>query len=172
VPPPAPADAGRELTLVPEPADSETSLALQQAFFADIGMRYPGWAPASSQRVEPSELAPPDGVWLVAYLAGRPVGCGGLQRFDAETAEIRRIFLDERARGRGIGRALLAGLEDYAKELGYQRVRLTTGDGQPEALGLFGSAGYEETSPFTNGVFTRHWLEKRLIGVEHPGEGS
>jgi GNAT superfamily N-acetyltransferase len=139
-------------------------VALQQAFFADIASRYPGWEPGASQSVEPSELAPPGGVWLVAYRAGRPVGCGGLQRLDEETAEVRRIFLDEAARGYGIGRALLAQLEMQANRLGYQRVRLTTGDAQPEALGLFTSAGYGEVSPFTTGAFTRHWMEKRLQG--------
>jgi GNAT superfamily N-acetyltransferase len=156
----------REFTLTVEPADSEASVALQQAFFADIVSRYPGWEPGASKSVEPSELAPPDGVWLVAYRAGQPVGCGGLQRLDAETAEVRRIFLDEEARGCGIGRGLLARLEAYADRLGYRRVRLTTGDAQPEAFGLFTSAGYAEVSPFTPGAFTRHWMEKRLDGVE------
>lgn len=154
------------MTLTVEPADSAASLALQQAFFADIVARYPGWDPGASQSVEPSELAPPHGVWLVAYSEGEPVGCGGLQRLDTETAEVRRIYLDEAARGNGIGRALLAQLEAHADRLGYRRVRLTTGDQQPEALGLFRSAGYTEISPFTDGVFTRHWMEKRLGGVE------
>lgn len=152
--------------LAVEPADSGVSLALQRAFFAEIASRYSGWEPASSQSVQPSELAPPDGAWLVAYLNGRPVGCGGLQRLDADTAEVRRIFLDEQARGRGIGRALLAQLEDQARDLGHRCIRLTTGDAQPEALGLFKSAGYEEIPPFTDGVFTRHWMEKRFAGVE------
>lgn len=102
----------------------------------------------------------------MAYLNGHPVGCGGLQRLDAETAEVRRIFLAEQARGRGIGRALLAQLEDQARGLGYRCIRLTTGEAQPEALGLFKSAGYEEIPPFTDGVFTRHWMEKRLTGIE------
>jgi GNAT superfamily N-acetyltransferase len=95
-----------ELTV---PADSEISTALQEAFFADIASRYPGWKLASSQSVKPSELAP-TGTWIVAYLDGRPVGCGGLQALDTESAEIRRIFLDPSARGRGIGRAILAEL--------------------------------------------------------------
>jgi GNAT superfamily N-acetyltransferase len=152
-----------DTTLRVEPADSATSLALQQAFFADIAARYPGWNPGSSQAVEPAELAPPTGVWLVAYVDDCPVGCGGLQALDADTAEVRRIYLAEQARGRGIGRALLSELERYARDLRYRSVRLTTGDGQPEALGLFESAGYEEIPPFTDGAFTSHWMEKSLI---------
>jgi GNAT superfamily N-acetyltransferase len=163
---------GVALKLAVEPPDSEVSLALQQAFFVDIASRYPGWTPASSQSVRSSDLAPPDGVWLVAYLNGRAVGCGGLQRLDDETCEIRRIYLDQRARGRGIGRALLTQLEDHATRLGYRRVRLTTGDAQPEALGLFRSRGYEEIAPFSDGVFTRHWMEKQLTRIPHTGAES
>ncbi len=145
-----------------ERADAEVSRALQDTFFADIASRYPGWEPASSQSVEPSELAPPDGIWLVAYHDGRAIGCGGLQRLDTETGEVRRIFLDQTERGRGTGRRLLIELEEHARRLGYRRVRLTTGDEQPEALGMFQSAGYQEIPPFTDGAFTRHWMEKAL----------
>jgi GNAT superfamily N-acetyltransferase len=153
-------DTGVQVTV--ERADAEVSLELQRAFFSDIASRYPGWEPASSQPVKPSDLAPPIGIWLVAYRDGHAIGCGGLQRLDAETGEVRRIFLDQTERGRGTGRRLLVGLEEHARRLGYKRVRLTTGDGQPEALGMFQSAGYEEIPPFTDGVFTRHWMEKAL----------
>lgn len=153
-------DTGVQVTV--ERADAEVSLVLQQAFFADIAARYPGWEPASSQSVGPSDLAPPGGIWLVAYRDGRAIGCGGLQRLDAEIGEVRRIFLDENERGHGTGRRLLLELEEHARRLGYKRVRLTTGDGQPEALRMFQSAGYEEIPPFTDGVFTRHWMEKVL----------
>jgi GNAT superfamily N-acetyltransferase len=149
-----------------EPADSAASLAMQQAFFAEIARRYAGWTPGSSQALDPSELAPPAGVWLVAYVDETPVGCGGLQALDQETAEIRRIYLAEKARGQGIGRKLLMELERRARDLGYKRVRLTTGDRQPEALGLFQAAGYEEIAPFTDGAFTTHWMEKPLTQAD------
>jgi GNAT superfamily N-acetyltransferase len=156
------ADEVRGVRVTIEPADGEVSHVLQQAFFADIASRYPGWEPGSSQPVEPSDLAPPDGIWLVAYRNERAIGCGGLQRLEAETAEVRRIFLDKTERGRGIGRRLLVELEEHARDLGYARIRLTTGDGQPEALRMFQSAGYREIAPFTDGLFTRHWMEKAL----------
>ena len=151
-----------DLTLTVEPPDSAVSIALQQAFFADIASRYPGWEPDASQPVDPAELTPPTGVWLVAYLADKAVGCGGLQALDRDTAEIRRIFLAQSARGRGIGRTLLAELERHAQQLGYRRVRLTTGDQQAEALRLFQTGGYVEVPPFTTGAFTTHWMEKAL----------
>ncbi|HSC04720.1 MAG TPA: GNAT family N-acetyltransferase [Solirubrobacteraceae bacterium] len=153
-------DTGVQVTV--ERADAGVSLVLQQAFFADIASRYPGWEPANSQSVVLSELVPPDGIWLVAYRDRDAIGCGGLQRFDAETGEVRRIFLDKSERGRGTGRRLLGELEEHARRLGYKRIRLTTGDGQPEALRMFQSAGYQEIPPFTDGVFTRHWMEKSL----------
>jgi GNAT superfamily N-acetyltransferase len=118
-----------------EPADSAASLGLQEAFFADIATRYPGWSPGASQPAESSELAPPTGIWLVAYLDETPVGCGGLQALDHETAEVRRIYLTKAVRGRGIASQLLVELERHARGLGYRRARLTTGDGQPEASG-------------------------------------
>jgi GNAT superfamily N-acetyltransferase len=156
------ATSARDVTVSVERADAEVSLALQEAFFVDIASRYPGWTPASSQDVKPADLAPPNGIWLVAYLDRRAVGCGGLQRLDADTGEVRRLFLDESARGRGIGGRLLEELENHARRLGYKRVRLTTGDGQADALRLFQTAEYREIAPFTDGVFTRHWMEKRL----------
>ena len=158
---------GRDVTVAVERADANVSLALQQTFFVEIASRYPGWAPASSQSVEPSDLAPPNGVWLVAYLQQSAIGCGGLQRLDVDTAEIRRLFLDASARGRRIGHMLLSELESHARRLGYKRVRLTAGDRQPEALHMFQAAGYLEILPFTE----RHWMEKRStdLAQKQPG---
>lgn len=155
--------------IVVESPAAAVSLALQEAFFADIAARYPGWHPGSSQGVSAEEMTLPHGAWLVAYLDGRPVGCGGLQSVEEGVAEARRLFLDGSARGLGIGRALLQSLEEHARGLGYERVRLTTGDGQPEALALFVSSGYQEIAPFTDGAFTRHWMEKKLLPASSHG---
>jgi GNAT superfamily N-acetyltransferase len=150
------------LRLTFEPADSDVSRELQRAFFADIASRYPGWDPDEGPSADPSELGPPGGAWVVAYLDGRPIGCGGLKAVDAEVGEIRRVFIDESARGCGIGRRLLEELEEHARRLGYRRVRLNTGDRQPEALGLFRAAGYVEVADINGYAFAHHWMEKEL----------
>jgi GNAT superfamily N-acetyltransferase len=90
----------------------------------------------------PDEFAAPDGALLIGLSDGRPVTGGGFRRFDAETAELKRIWTDGRYRRRGHARALLAALEVEIVARGYRRVYLTTGDRQPEAEELYLSAGY------------------------------
>ena len=63
-----------------EASDSPVSAELQRAYFADIATRYPGWSPDLIPSADPAEVAPPVGAWVVAYLDGQPVGCGGVKR--------------------------------------------------------------------------------------------
>ena len=84
----------------------------------------------------------PDGVFLVVREDGRAIACGGICRYDAERAELKRMYVVPGARGRGLGRAVLEELEAKARRLGYRAILLETGDRQAEALGLYRSAGY------------------------------
>ncbi|MBV8966304.1 MAG: GNAT family N-acetyltransferase, partial [Mycobacteriaceae bacterium] len=88
------------------------------------------------------EFAAPDGALLIGLINDLPVTGGAFRRFDAETAELKRIWTDGRFRRRGHARALLAALEADIVARGYRRVYLTTGDRQPEAEALYVSAGY------------------------------
>jgi GNAT superfamily N-acetyltransferase len=99
---------------------------------ADIGPTRDAWM-----------FEPPDGAFLAARIDGVAVGCGGICRFDDTRAELKRMYVAPGSRGLGLGRALLEALEVEARRLGYAAVVLETGDRQPEALGLYASAGYE-----------------------------
>jgi GNAT superfamily N-acetyltransferase len=88
------------------------------------------------------EFAPPDGGLLIGLLDGRPVTGGGYRRFDAETAELKRIWTDTGHRRRGFATALLAELEGKIAASGYRKVYLMTGDRQPEAEKLYEALGY------------------------------
>lgn len=132
--------------------DDPTAQALTVASVAEMAGRY-GGRPGSGAPPRAEELAPPDGTFLLATRDGRAVGCGGLSRYDDTTAEIRRMYTVPDARGSGVARAILAALLERARELGYARVRLETGSGQPEALGLYRSSGFEEIpcwGPYAN----------------------
>ena len=58
------------------------------------------------------------------------------------------MFVHSAWRRRGVARQLLTELETQARKLGYQALRLETGLGQPEAIGLYRSAGYVDIPPF------------------------
>jgi GNAT superfamily N-acetyltransferase len=90
----------------------------------------------------------PDGAFLVGSVDRLDVACGGVCRFDAETAEIRRMYVVPERRGAGFSRRMLGALEEEARGFGYRRIRLETGVHQHEALGLYRSAGFEEIPRF------------------------
>ena len=154
---------GPAISFALEASDTRVSEELQRAYFADIAGRYPGWSPDLIPSADPAEVAPPAGAWVVAYLGDVPVGCGGVKRLDERTVELKRIYLADAARGHGVGRRLLEELEEHARAFGYERVRLDTGDRQPEALGLFRSAGYVEIADYNGNTWATYWMEKRLV---------
>lgn len=135
-----------------EKFESEASRKLADALEAELLATYDG-VPGSGGLPEPSIFEPPGGVFLVGWEDGEPVACGGIARYDEATAEIRRMYVVPRARGRGLSRRVLAALEDEARALGYSLVRLETGKLQTEAIGLYASAGFEPIpryGPFAN----------------------
>lgn len=122
--------------------------ALVAAALADLGERYGG--PGDDTPLQAIEFDPPDGAFLVAYVAGRPVGCGGWRSHDyrGEVGEIKRMYTAPEARGMGVARAVLAAVERSAREYGRRRLVLEAGDRQPEAIKLYEAAGYERIENF------------------------
>jgi GNAT superfamily N-acetyltransferase len=88
------------------------------------------------------EFAPPGGALVLALVDGVPVAGGAFRRYDARTAELKRMWTSSTHRGQGYGKLVVAELERIAGERGYRRVYLTTGPRQPEAVALYLSAGY------------------------------
>lgn len=89
-----------------------------------------------------AEFGPPDGGLLLLLAYGVPVAGGAFRRYDARTAELKRIWTDRAHRRRGLARRVLAELEREIAARGYERVYLTTGPRQPEAKGLYLATGY------------------------------
>jgi GNAT superfamily N-acetyltransferase len=79
---------------------------------------------------------------IVAYENGIAVGCGALKHLSVDTAEVKRMFTTEPARGKGIASRVLQALEAWAAELSYAKVILETGKKQPEAIALYEKSGY------------------------------
>lgn len=79
---------------------------------------------------------------------GTPLGCGALRSLGNGVAEVKRMYVEPAARGRGVSKAVLAALEDAAREHGWTTLRLETGPLQPEAVGLYSGAGYRPIAAF------------------------
>ena len=80
---------------------------------------------------------------VIAYQDGKVFGCGAFREYEPGVAEIKRMYVLEKMRGRGIAGVILAELENWAKELGFSECILETGRKQPEAIGLYKKHGYQ-----------------------------
>jgi GNAT superfamily N-acetyltransferase len=94
-----------------------------------------------------SDFTPPEGAFFVADDGEKLVGCAGWRRH-GDDAELKRMYTAKPARGRGLGRRMLATIEESAREAGCTRLILETGDRQPEAINLYESAGYVRIADF------------------------
>jgi GNAT superfamily N-acetyltransferase len=126
----------------------DVAAVLLAAAIAELAVRY-DHPSGDDTPIEAAEFEPPNGAFLVAWLDGRPVGCGGWRSHGGdEAAEIKRMYVAPDARGRGVAMALLRALEDSARQAGRKRMVLETGDRQPEAIALYGKAGYDRIEDF------------------------
>jgi len=79
---------------------------------------------------------------VLAYENNIPSACGAIKEFDADTTEVKRMYVSPKLRGKGIAVEVLQALEKWAKELSYSRSVLETGKRQPEAIRLYEKCGY------------------------------
>lgn len=149
--------------------DSPDAQRLIGAALSDLAARYGG--EGDETPVAAAEFEPPSGAFLIAYLAGKPVGCGAWRSHDdvAEpgaaseaiaaggtgaasgaggTAELKRMYTVPEARGRGVARRVLAAVERSAREQGRKRLILECGVQQPEAIALYEASGYQRIPNF------------------------
>jgi GNAT superfamily N-acetyltransferase len=124
--------------------DDPDVAALTAAQQVELRARYGG---ASEPGVPPS-AADVAVVLLARDDDGAPIGCGALRPLGEGTAELKRMYVVPAARGRGVSRLLLTGLEAEAVGRGWTTVQLETGPRQPEAVGLYTSAGYRPVPAF------------------------
>lgn len=85
---------------------------------------------------------------VIAMHDNLPVGCGAMKVYEKSTMEIKRMFVPTEMRGKGVAVAVLNELESWARELGYEKCVLETGDKMLEAIGLYKKCGYKIISNY------------------------
>jgi GNAT superfamily N-acetyltransferase len=134
------------------PYDQADASALTEAVQAYYQSLYDNPDPSP---VDPAEFAPPSGRFFVGYLGPTPVAMGGWRWIEplpelgaARPAEIKRMYVDVPARGRGFARAILAHLEETARSAGVDALVLSTGAVQLDAIALYRAEGYVDVPRF------------------------
>lgn len=146
-------------------AGAPAAVGAVERYVAELVERFPrgfdpGAPPASEEATAP--YRPPHGRFFVARRGGETVGCGAVHHLDSSTAEIKRMWVSAGARGLGLGRRLLARLEDEARAAGRTRVVLDTNETLLEARSLYLSAGYTEIERYNDNPYATHFFAKDL----------
>lgn len=110
----------------------------------------------------PPDLVPPNGVLLIARADGEPAGLGGVRYLDTEIAEVKSMYVAPAFRGTGLGRRILARLDEIALEHGCRAVRLDTSGYLTPAVALYRSAGYREVPAYNDNPKADLWFERAL----------
>ena len=102
---------------------------------------------------------------VVAFYNDVAVGCGAIKECDSSTIEVKRMFVKDEYRSKGIATKALIELELWTKELGYNRCILETGHKQPEAIRLYTKNNYKIIPNYGQyaGVVNSVCMEKVIV---------
>ncbi len=111
----------------------------------------------------PGDYAFPRGRLLIVRDGDAVAGCGALRPLAANLCEMKRLYVREAFRGRGVGRFLAESLIEQARSIGYRAMRLDTMPSMTAAIPLYRSLGFRDIEPYTtNPVPGALFLEMEL----------
>jgi GNAT superfamily N-acetyltransferase len=151
----------RALDVEPVGPDAPEASALLEAYFLELKERLAP-SPVEIARRWPDDFRGPHGAVVLARADGRAVGCAGLRPVGEGILELKHFFVAREARGRGFGRAMLAGVEEVARERGARRIVLDTAAPLIEAAALYRSAGYLDIPRFNDNPVAVAWFGRDL----------
>lgn len=134
---------------VQDAADLEAVVELFKAYVDSLGIDLGYQDFAAELASLPGKYAPPKGELLLARNdQGEPVGCVGLRPIDSRVCEMKRLYVDPRGRGLGLGKALMEAVLEAARQRGYVEIRLDTLPTMEAAIAMYRKAGFLEVAPY------------------------
>lgn len=141
--------------------DSPEAGGLLEDYFLELRKRLTP-SPVEVVRRWPEDFRGPRGAVVLARADGRAVGCAGIRPLGEGVVELKHFFLAREARGRGLGKAMLAGVEEVARARGARRIVLDTAAPLIEAAALYRSAGYADIPRFNDNPVAVAWFGRDL----------
>ncbi|MCA9912050.1 MAG: GNAT family N-acetyltransferase [Anaerolineae bacterium] len=134
-----------EISINPERPDTADAMQLIDELEADLALLYP-----SEHRYGYNvEKLLQQGVhFFVLHFGGELAGCGGVQFYGQEYAELKRMYVRPQFRGQGLGKALVDFLAEYTRDNEITLLRLETGTHQHAAIHLYERIGFQRVPPF------------------------
>jgi putative acetyltransferase len=137
-------DHGMNYTVKSQPPESKEIRELSGALHKDLESRY------GKGSIE--DFVEENKTMLIFFVCrndkNKAVACGALKHFDDTTAEIKRMYVADDSRGKGLSKLILNKLEETAFLMNYKRVILETGLKQPEAIKLYEKSGYTKIETY------------------------
>jgi putative acetyltransferase len=109
--------------------------------------------------------ARPKGAILVAGMDGRIVACGMTLEIAPGVTEIKRVYVEEAARGRGVARRLCEVAMDRARADWFRVMKLDTMRRLPEAVRLYEGMGFTPCPPYHEPPPD---IRDGIVFLEHP----
>jgi len=144
-----------------EPLEVDALEALSR-YFAELDRRFDTGFDPGDITADANAFRSPNGRFLLATSSTTIVACGAVHRLERDTAEIKRMWVNDAWRGLGIGRRMLETLEQEGRSLGCSIVRLDTNSALSEAIAMYSSSGYRSIPRYNDNPFARRWFEKHL----------
>jgi ribosomal protein S18 acetylase RimI-like enzyme len=131
-------------------ADLEVTVQLFNEYASSVGVDLSYQDFATELASLPGKYASPMGELLLARDGhGQPAGCVGLRPIEPNgCCEMKRLYVSPKARGLGLGRALIDGIIREAVRMGYSEMRLDTLASMREALSLYEKVGFTPIAPY------------------------
>ncbi len=154
--------AAASVKIAVEPVDSDDAKRCVAAYYTELDQRFEGGFDPNGGGYGNTGKVQEHGLFLIARLHGRAVGCGAMRLLDTKTAEFKRMWVAPDLRDLGLSRRLLDALEAEAQRRGATRVVLDTNRSLAEAQALYRKAGYRATGRYNDNSYADFWFEKLL----------
>ncbi|HWR11118.1 MAG TPA: GNAT family N-acetyltransferase [Rectinemataceae bacterium] len=145
------------------PADMDDIRGLIEEYMASMALDLCFQGIDEELKTLPGKYSEPDGALLVAKAGGALCGCVALRKIGDGICEMKRLFVRDAYKGRGVGKKLAQAIIEEGRAKGYRLMRLDTLESMKPALSLYRSLGFHETAAYVyNPLEGAVYLEKTL----------